>query len=229
MLQLRETRIVNSMPNDVLTGHIVEEEGMALVYVKENGETKVRTSTGAAGELFAGVSFSRNTPPGVLPLFLEGVVSATNNFALPRNPIVGQILVKIDGDVATLVAGAPAAADEVQVGAMELIFNAGSAGKVITVQMLYAPSVIEARSIIGDAPIGGLPSSAQGSVGILKNAIIGTNMFDAAVDWSAALYVKTAAGGTFTVGTLADHIPNVIVKSSPNASNPFLVLSLNVA
>lgn len=228
MLQLRETRIVNSQPHDVLTGHVVPEEGLALVYVKEGADTKVQLSAGVPGEQFAGVSFSRNTPPAVLPVVLEGVVSAANNYVLSRNPIAGQLLVKIGGNVAAVVAGAPAQG-EVQVGNLQLVFNAADAGAHIFVQFLYSPTVQEARSIIGDAPIGGLPSTAQGSIGVLKNAIIGTNSFDASVDWSNALYVKTADNGVFTVGTANDHVQNVVVRNAPSAANPFLVLSLNVA
>lgn len=228
MLQLRETRIVHTHPHDVLTGTIIPEEGLALVYVKEGSETKVQLSTGAANEQFAGVSYARNVPPAYLPSVLTGVVAADNTFELPRNPVAGQVLVKIGGVVCTVVAGTPAAANEVKIGNLEIITNS-SAGMPITVQMMYAPTVIEARSIIGDAPIGGLPSSAQGSIGVIKYAVIGTNSYDASADWDNALHVKTAANGTFTVGSLAVHIPNVIVKSAPNAANPFLVLSLNVA
>lgn len=229
MLQLRETRIVNSQPQDVETGHIIPEEGMALAYVKDGADTKVRLSTGAVGEIFAGVSFSRNTPPAYMPVFVSTIVPVNSIIPLNRNPIPGQLLVKIAGNIATIVAGAPAASGEVQVGALQLNFFTDAAGAAVEIQYLYAPTVVEARSIIGDAPIGGLSSSAQGSIGVLKNAIIGTNSYDAAVDWSQAMYVKLGPNGTFTVGTASDHIPNVIVKSSPGAANAFLVLSLNVA
>lgn len=228
MLVLKDTRIITNLPHDVATGHVIPEEGMALVYVKEGAETKVRTSQGQAGEIFAGVSFSRNTPPSFLPMVIEAVVDADNTLELPRNPLAGQVRVVIDGTPATIVAGAPAAPDEIKVGNLELIFN-GSAGLPVVVQMMYELTVTEARSIIGDAPVGGLASTALGSIGVLKNAIFGTNFFDSSADWSSALYVKTAANGMFTVGTALDHIPNTIVKNSPNAANPFLVLSTNVA
>jgi hypothetical protein len=228
MLQLRETRIVISQPHDVLTGHIIPEEGLALAYVKEGADTKVQLSTGVAGEIFAGVSFSRNTPPACLPVYLATNIPANSSLVLNRNPIAGQLLVKIAGVIAPIVAGAPAQG-EVQVGSLRLNFNAADAGDALEIQYLYAPSVLEARSIIGDAPIGGLSSSAQGSIGVLKNAIIGTNSYDASVDWSQAMYVKLGPNGTFTVGSANDHIMNVIVKTSPGAANPFLVLSMNVA
>lgn len=228
MLQLRETRIVRSHHEPVLSSAVVAEEGIPLVYEKEDGETKVKPSTGAAGETFAGVSLSRNSPPSVLPNVEEFVIPAGLTVSLARVPVTGQLLVKVGGTQVTVVAGAPADAGEVKVAGKDLTFFAGEAGKTLSVQYLYSPTVTEARSVIGDAPIGGLPSTAMGIIGTLKDATFGTNMFDASVDWTDALYVKLAAG-KFTVGTAGDHVPNVVVKNSPNAGNPFLVVSINVA
>jgi hypothetical protein len=228
MLQLRETRIVTVYPHDVLTGVTIPEEGQALVYAKENGDTKVTLSSSQPGEVFAGVSYSRNSPPGILPIVLEGVVKADNTFKLPRTPIAGQLLVKSGGAALTVVAGAPANGTEIQVTDDVLTFNA-LAGSTFSAQFMYYPTTIEARSIIGDAPIGGLPSTTLSSIGVLKVATISTNMFDAGQDWTNTLFVKTAATGIFTVGTANDHIQGVIVKNSPSAANPFLVLTLNVA
>jgi hypothetical protein len=87
---------------------------------------------------------------------------------------------------------------------------------------------VEAQSIVGDAPIGGLPSTALGEIGALKQATISTNFFDASVDWSTAMYVALA-NGMFTVGSAADHVPNVVVRNAPSADNAFLTLSINVA
>jgi len=229
MLQLRETRIVRSTHSPVLSSVLIPEEGMALVYVKEDGATKVALSTGVAGELFAGVSLSRNIHPGCLPYVQETVIPASGVVELVRAPIAGQLLVKVDGVQVTAVATAPASATETQLDGTTLTFAAGQAGKSVVAQFLYVPSVIEARSVIGDGPVGGLASTAEGVIGILKDAVFATNMFDASVDWSSALYAKTGPGGTFTVGTAADHIQNVVVQNAPNASNPFLALSITVA
>jgi hypothetical protein len=229
MLQLRETRIVRSKHENVLSGTIVSEEGMALVYAKEDGETKVTLSSGADGEVFAGVSQSRNSPPAALPFVMDQAVPAAEVLELPRTPITGQLLVKVGGAQKTVVNAAPANAGEVQLVGRNLVFAAGEKGKNVFVQFLYAPTVTEARTVIGDTPIGGLSSTAQSVIGTIKDAQFATNMFDASADWSDALYAKLGAAGTFTVGTEADHIPNVVVKNAPNASNPFLVLSIQVA
>lgn len=229
MLQLRETRIVLTKHANVLSGHIVPEEGMALVYVKEDGETKVQLSTGAANEIFAGVSQSRNTPPAALPFFQEGMIPASLSIELPRTPIAGQLLVKVAGVQKTIVNAAPADATEVQLSGHNLILFAGEASKGYQAQFLYAPTVTEARTVIGDTPIGGLSSTAQSVIGRLLDADLATNMFDASADWHDVMYVKTGPGGTFVPGTVADHIIGAVVKNSPSAANPFLALSINVA
>jgi len=229
MLQLRETRIIRSTHSPVLSSVLIAEEGMALVYEKENGETKVKPSAGVAGELFAGVSISRNIHPGALPYVQETTVPATGTVELVRAPIAGQLLVKLAGVQLAIVTGAPAAAAEVQLQGANLVFASGQAGKSVVAQFLYIPSVIEARSVIGDGPVGGLASTAESVIGIIKDAEFATNMFDASQDWSTTLYAKTGPGGTFTPGTAADHIMNVVVKNAPTASSPFLALGMTVA
>lgn len=232
MLQLKETRFVVQKFEPLLPGTAIQEEGCALVYVKDSdGTTKVQPSTGASGEngLFAGVALARNIPPSVMPIVGNAVVDSSLEFELPRTPISGQIMVRIGNTVSTIVAGAPGNADEVQINGSTLTFHVGAEGMAFTYQMLYVPTVQEARAIIGDMPVGGLSANVQGQVGVIKNGWIGTNKFNAGADWSSALYVKAGADGTFDVGDATDFIPGVIVRNSPNVANPFLVLALNVA
>lgn len=229
MLNLQLTRIVRTYSENVQSGALIPEEGMALVYVRENGETRVKPSAGAANEVFAGVSYSRHAPPALLPYVQETVVRADGTVELVRPPVNGQLLVKLAGAPLEVVNVAAADATKVRLDNLLLRFFAGQAGKPVYVQYLYAPTVMEARTVIGDGQIGGLASTSEGIIGMLKDADFGTNMFDASVDWTSALQVKLAAGGTFTVGTVADHIPGIVVKNSPSAASPFLQLSVNVA
>lgn len=226
MLLLRETRVVTSKHEPVATGAVLREEGVVLAYVKEDGTTKVQPCTGVAGEIFAGVNIARNAPPGVLPMVNEGNIAADGTFELSRAPIAGQLLVKVDGVKFDVVTGAPGAG-EVQIDSTSLVFPVSEANKSLFAQLMYTPTVIEASTIVGNIPAAGIPQSD--TVGVLKEAQIGTNFFDAAVDWSDAMYVKLAAGGMFTKGTIGDHVPNVVVKNSPSSSTPFLVVNMNIA
>jgi len=226
MLLLRETRVVITKHEPVATGVVLNEEGFALAYVKEDGVTKVQPSTGVPGEIFAGVNLARNAPPTVLPMVNEGRANAQAAFELSRAPIAGQLLVKVDGTKYTVVTTTPSSG-EVQISGTTLQLPAGDANKEVFAQYMYQPTVVEAATIVGNLPAGGIP--AVDTTGVLKEAQLGTSKFDASVDWSGAMYVKLAAGGTFTVGDATDHIPNVVVKNTPSAASPFLVLSINVA
>jgi len=232
MLQLRDTRFNSTKIRELLSGVTVSEEGMALVYVKENGVTKVQPSLGVAGEEFAGISFERNTPPASVPYVAEGVIPAGLSVELPRTPIAGQLRVTVAGVGVTVVAIAPADATEVQLSGSTLTFFAGEATKAYTAQFLYEPSVSEARALTGDGPFGGLASGEVGTVGVINDSgAVFTSMFDGAADWSTAMYVRTIAGGKFTpcAKAHAERIPGVVVLNSPNAANPFLGLTINVA
>ena len=229
MLQLHETRIARTKHEVVLSGVQIQEEGMALAFVKENGETKVQPATGAAGEVFAGLSYSRMTSPAEYPHVQEGIVDADGIIELDRAPIGGQLFAKVGGNgLEILTSGTPDAGKAV-VSGTTLNVGTNLAGQSYFVQYLFNPSVVEARQIAGDAPIGGLSSSAQGVIGTLKDATAGTTFFDASVDWSSALFVKLAAGGKLTVGSPSNHIPNAVVKNTPQAGSPFLVLSFKTA
>jgi hypothetical protein len=230
MLQLRSTRLYKSLFEALATGVAIQEEGIALAFVKENGETKVQPSTGAAGERFAGVAIARNMPPASVPLVEEGIVAAGGSGALARSPIVGQLLVKVNGTALAVVndpTHTPTAAEVVVVGGSYKT-HADNVGKSVVFQYLYAPSVLEARQILGDAPYGGLAANALGTIGTIKQAEIGTSFFDASADWTDTTYAKLGAGGKFLPATASDGVRGIVVKNSPNAGNPFLVLDLNV-
>lgn len=227
MIEQKYTRVFQTESRPVETGALFEDEGMASVFVKEGDQTVVRPSTGAAGEIFAGISQSRNAPPIFLPHVVDGIKAVAEGLELPRTPIAGQILVRLDGSAATIVAGAPAAAGEVQLQGVDITYHADDLGKEVAYQMMYEPTVTEARQIKGDVPVGGLPSSAQGVIGLVKEGDVATTYFDASADWSGVLAeVKLGADGLFTVGGSGATVPNCVVASAPSAANPTLVLSL---
>lgn len=224
MIEQKYTRIFHTEHRPVETGALFEDEGMAAVFVKEGDQTVVRPSTGAAGEKFAGVSTSRNAPPLFVPYVFEGVLSSLE-MELPRIPLTGQILVKLDGTKLTIVASDTAAENEVVLDANKLTFEAGSEGKTVFIQMMYEPTVAEARQFKGDLPVGNLSSSAQGIIGLVTRGDVSTTYFDASADWSGAMDANLGADGKFTVGgSGAD--AKVTVVAAPSSTNPSLVLRL---
>jgi hypothetical protein len=229
MLQLLETRLDRTLTEAVLPSITIDEEGFPLSYEKDtDGLTKVRLCDSAdAVSIFAGFSYSRNSAPATYPAYLTTTIPTGLYIDLDRTPISGQILVKVDGVAVDVVTGSPADATEVKLAGRRLTFYSGEAGKAVTVQLRYNPTVEEARLIVGQAPIGGLASSNMGQIGVIKRGLIGTNAFDASADWSSALYVKPG-NGVLTVATANERIPGLLVKNSPNAASPFLILSVNL-
>lgn len=227
MLNMKYTRIFNTESRAVETGCIIHEEGMALVETIEAGETKVKLSTGAAGEIFAGISLSRNAPPATLSNVETGLVPTTLQVKLQRVPKSGQLLVKVGSTVLDIVTSGAPAAGEVLVAGEFLTFNTAQLAGALFVQYLYEPTLSEARAVIGDMPIGGLASSAQHVIGVLTRAECSTNMFDASVDWSAAVQVKLGPNGTFTTTGSGTTIPNATIRSRPSAANSLLTLAIN--
>ena len=225
MINLKFTRTFDTANSPVLDAHLIEEEGFALIYVKQGNDTVVRKSQGAGGEVFAGFALSRNAPAAQLPLVSEGItIDQAAGYTLPRLPVTGQLRLVIDGTDATLVGGAPAAAGEVQVAGDALTFHAGDDGKTLDIFMMYEPTVTEARQFTGDAPVGGLSSIEQSVVGLFTRGDICTNMFDMSVDWSAVTYPTLGADGVLTNGGGGETLTNVIVLEAPSADNAFLVL-----
>lgn len=227
MLNQKYTRIFNNEHRQLETGASVPDEGIALVFVKEGAQTVVTQSKGVAGELFAGVSQARNTPPLFVPFVYEGIINQAEGLELPRLPITGQILVRIDGSAATIGAGAPGAAGTVQLNGQQLNFHSGDNEKEIFVQFMYEPTVTEARQFKGDVAVGGLSSLAQGVIGVITRGDVSTNYFNAADDWSSALQVKLGADGKFTTSGTGVTLPNVVVMNAPSGENPLLTLRID--
>ncbi len=225
MLQLRNTRLYKSLFENLASGVTIPEEGIALTYIKEAGDTKVEL--GVVGGMFAGVALARNMPPSTLPMVETGLIPATGAGKLTRAPIAGQMLVKIDGVAAAIVAAAPAVG-EVSVVGDAYAFNAADAGKQAAFQYMYMPTVAEARSVMGDMPYGGLAANALGTVAVVKQGEIATSYFDASADWTSALEAKIVAGGKFAPAAAGTGITGVVVKNSPTAADPFLILEINV-
>lgn len=227
MLSMKHTRIFLTEHQPVLSGHIIPEEGCALVWVKDGANTKVQLSTGAAGEIFAGVSLSRNAPAAFLPSYKAGMIPASGRIGLGLTPMAGQYHVLLDGVAATEAAAAPAAG-EYQIDNNELVFNVADAAKAYTITFMFEPTVSQARAYTGDMPIGGLSSTVQEVIGMLTYAECSTSRFDASADWSGVINPYLGPNGTFAAAGPGTLLTNVIVESAPQAGNPFLTLRVKV-
>lgn len=228
MLVQRYTRLFLTEHRPVETGLNLTEEGIALVAVKQGNETVVRPSTGAANESFAGFSLTRNSPPETFPWCGEGSVPATLNLQLPRTPLASQILVKLNGVAVDIVANAPDNDGEVRLVGDVITFHADSEGASYTVQMQYEPTVLEAKTIIGNAPIGGIAAGPMDQIGVITRGDVATTLFDASADFASVMHPTLGADGRLTVGGAGTELKNVQVISAPTSENSALVVRVNV-
>lgn len=229
MLLQNFTSIVKTDERDLLPGHLVSEEGVALVFVRENGKMFVQESTGAPNEVFAGLALSRPIPPAHATAVEEHVVVAGETVVLDHLPIPGQVHIKVGGEAMEIVTGGTVdAATKVSLDGAEVTFHADHAQKEAVIQYHYELSALEARALTGDAPVGGVPGNIQGRCGFIEIGQVGTNMFDASVDWSndSVMHPSLGAGGRLTIGGNGTKLTNVIIAQAPTAENAVLVLSV---
>lgn len=235
MINLQATRVLKTGFAPLAAGVHIEDEGQALVSIKEDGERRVRPSTGAADEIFAGFQYSRAVPPHLVPKVedfkiakLGGAAVAT--FTAIRVPVAGKLLVRV-GDVVVTALGAdaeaPDAAGKVNHVNGVFYFNDADLDKPAQIQYHYEPTVTEAQQITGDAPHGGHPGNAQRQASYLLVGEIATSHFDSSVDWTNVLQPRLGPNGLLTTGGTGTLLTNVTVLNSPSSQDEFLRLEVH--
>lgn len=229
MLFTNATDIVQTNEADLLPGTMIQEEGQALVWVKEGGKTYLTVSTGAADEVFAGFAIARLLPPTHQIRVEEFTIDATGRFTAGRLPEAGAMLVKIAGKKATQEADdAASAAGTVGVEGGNLYFHKDDIGKKVYIQYGYVLNAVEARSFLADAPIGGLAANQLGRCGYIKLGNVATNMIDFAADWSddAVLHPSLGPDGRLTVGGTGTLLKGVMIKQVPTAERGYIIFEM---
>lgn len=229
MLFTNATDIVQTNEADLLPGEVISEEGQALVWVRENGKSYLKVSTGAANETFAGFAIARLLPPTHQVAVEEFTVDATGRFTAGRLPEAGGMLVKIGGVKADQEADdAASAAGKVGVEGSNLYFHADDVGKKVYLQYGYVLNAVEARSFLADAPIGGLAANQLGRCGYIKLGNVATNMFDFAADWNddSVLHPSLGANGRLTIGGSGTVLKGVMIKQAPTADRGYLIAEM---
>lgn len=229
MLFTNATDIVQTNEADLLPGEMIQEEGQALVWVKSEGKTYLKVSTGAADEVFAGFAIARLLPPTHQIKVEEFTIDATGRFTAGRLPEAGNMLVKIAGVKATQDADdAASAAGHVGVEGGNLYFHKDDIGKKVYVQYGYVLNAVEARSFLADAPIGGLAANQLGRCGYIKLGNVATNMIDFAADWSAdnVLHPNLGPAGRLTVGGSGTLLKGVMIKQAPTADRGYIIFEM---
>ena len=225
MLKLQKTRIMKSLHRNVATGYDVNQEGVALVYVNENGAAKVKPAAGVAGEKFAGVSVSQVAVPGQLSAIETFQQAGGTSVTLTRTNIVaGQIAIKSGGTflVQAAVAAPGQFACDLITGVVTLdAANAGTALAPVEVSAVYkyVPTLQEAINAQGNGPAGGITAASYYSVsGVITEGDVATDQFDVTDDWTQTEGpVYLGPNGIFTLKSGGTELKGVNIIDAPTA------------
>ena len=225
-----KAKIVQSREFPVLSTATIGAEGVALVQGFENGVEVVKPSTGAAAEIFMGVSYGVVFTPAVKAIVETFVVPAASpyTFNLKYAPLSGQIYVYNTTTSTAQTAGTPASTDNTySLTSNTLItLNAARAGNTVTVQYRYSPTVMDLQFNDNLMVTSFAPTQFVGSIGVITQGEVWTDQYNAAVNFGAATSVRMLAGGIFTDQTGANNntLTNCVITHVPEVGNPFLGL-----
>lgn len=232
MLQLSNTRYGSTFHRAVAAGVTILTEGVPLVQLMENGSAVVRPCTGAAGEIFAGFSYSRNAQSTRMTMEAEFKVPATAPYVinLPKAPIAGQFKI---GDLTAVTdeGDAPTAAQYALVDKAVTV-NAALAGQTLRVSLAFEPTYLESIAQSGNSPVGGLPSTAMSVIGVIKEGDVFTDQYDVTSVWNAngtPSPVFLGANGLITSKAGGVELKSVQVIATPSVGNGFIGLSVRSA
>jgi hypothetical protein len=226
MIKLQKTRIIKSFHRNVATGYDIRDEGVALVYVNESGEAKVRPSAGVAGEKFAGVSVSQVQVPGQLTAIeLSSGTGALTLQLAKTNLIAGQVAVIVDGEYLTPAASAASGKFAVNLATGVVTLHADNAGIALAPVEIkaiykYAPTLNEAINAQGQAQAGGITAASFWSVsGVIVEGDVATDQFDVTDDWSRSTGpIFLGPNGMFTLKTGGTELKGANIIEGPQAA-----------
>lgn len=230
MLRFELSRIVDTTERSVATGSTVTAEGQALVQDVVNGG--VKPSTGAANEIFVGVSMAQQLTMLAFPKVEDLITAADNTVTMAALPLASTLLVVRTDTGAVLAAGVPAGdATKYSIAGGVITVNAALVGKTIRTSYRFAPTTLQAKVIQGDIPPGGAAALLLNRVGVVTKGEIFTTEFDTTVDWTTvtnATLITLGANGLFTIGGAGSGIKGAYVTQLPTAAAPFLGIHFSV-
>ncbi len=225
MLHFELSKLIQTIERPVAVGATVTQEGTPLVWNVAGGG--VQPSTGVAGEIFAGVSFSQQMTPMQFPQYDSLTATAASSGANPtitlsNTPIAGTIRVVNVTTGTVQTAGTPATANQYSIAGNVITLNTGATGDTIMVSYRYAPTTAQVLAVQGNIPAGGSAGLLLNSSGVVLQGDVFTTEFDTSVDWttvSEATPITLGANGLFTIGGTGTPLTGAYVVSLPTAGN----------
>lgn len=229
MLDLTRCRFARDKEIPLAFGTKLDQEGLALVSLIENGIEVVKPCTGSATEAFVGFSYGEKFTPNIFSKVVEATIPSTGtlNVALPKTNIVEDNIFIFDVTANTpLVEGAVAASGVFVCDDISgfLTFHADQAGHNIRTTFRYYPTVMEVQMDARQFFYRPSGTDFLNQIGVILRGEVFTDIFDAKVNWGSATAVKTASNGLLTDQTGTGAVVNATIINIPNTNNSFLGL-----
>jgi hypothetical protein len=222
MLDIANTRVFQMTEEAVHSADIANvQNGQGLVYKNEAGIGKVGLVS-AAGQKFAGVAMAGYVRPSTLTQTDEFMPTAdAKEFALSYMPAGGAV------EVFNVTEG-KAMADGFTFDAESNKITFDEGGFVAHVTYRIEATLSQAREATGDGyPAGYQIAQLNGTVGVIAQGEISTDMFDVGSDFTADAPIYVDANGYFTMSAEGNvEVPNARVLAAPGVASQFLRIKL---
>jgi len=229
MIDLKRTHSDLKLSRMLAAGTVVDQEGLLLCSVLEDGVEKaalVANPTGA--EKVIGFSMTGDSQPAQTANVETVKVPATGAYVAQlskTNIVAGKVRLVAAGAALTIVTSGSPAAGEVLVNHATgaLTFNAAEAGKTVEATYIYELTLSQSKAMFGQRHINNFGLHAEfGQVEIQSgHGELYTDAFDASQDYAASGDLKLGANGIITK-TGNGPVLNATVVHVPNAEVPFL-------
>jgi len=207
----------------VAPGAIFTSEGQAAVRTSGDTAAGVRPSTGNNTDVFAGFVIAGTAGAAFNEEYYSKVetltVPSSGSIQLQFEPVANQVGVyDVTDSAAVPISGGVSISGKVISGL--------TAAHEVTVTYKYPLTVVQARTLQGDATPGGYAGNHLGQIGLVTHGTIYTNNFDNSNNWGAATAVKLSANGQLTDQSGGGVAINATVIELPSVEVPFLGLEV---
>jgi len=239
MYDLKRTWCQKVLTRPLAAGVIIEQEGLILCSVLQDGVEKLDLVAAPAGaEVAAGFSRTADSLPGRTSSVEEITVPASGTLivSLRNNNLVAgfvRALVIATNTALTpdyVFAGATApGAVKIDAAAGQLKFNVANAGQAIRVTYLYDLTINQAKQKFGERFINN--RDLHSSFGIIEigcgDMELYTDQFDASADWAGAGAIQLGPNGTLCKSGAGPAL-NLQVVQVPSIDIPVLGVKGNM-
>jgi hypothetical protein len=234
MIDLKRSHSDMRLSRLLAAGTVVEQEGVLLCAVLEDGVEKAALVASVSGsEKVIGFSMTGDSQPSQTSNVESFKVPSSGSYVAQlskTNLVLGKVrFVAAGSALAVITSGSPAAGQVlVNHSTGALSFNAAEAGKSFVATYIYELTLSQSRAAFGQRHINNNGLHAEfGQVEVQAgHGELYTDQFDAAVDFSVNPTLTLGDNGIVTVGGAGPEL-NASVVHVPNAENPLLGIRFN--